>query len=424
MDNKRRAWLSVFALLGLVSSGASAYVHYRLVHDPTYTSFCNVSATVNCESVYQSAYGSVAGVPVAIFGTIFFALALLLVWSVPRHPAATTATVGKGTRTKMAATPAVDAESSTGGYLFVLSTLALAATLYFAYASFFVLKTVCPLCIATYVAVIGLFIISGSMGPARLGTLPGAAARDLRRVATSPLALAVALLFVVGAASAIAFFPRERQQVVEAPAAAQAAPATLPASDPGRQQFEAWLSAQPRVPLAIPNDGAKVLIVKFNDYQCPPCRQTYNEYAPILQRYMKDHPGQVKFVSKDFPLEAECNTGGVHEAGCEAAAAVRMARVKSAERAEELERWIFDNQPAMTPALVRRGAREVGGISDFDAQYPKVLDQVRADVALGRQLGVSSTPTFFINGVKVVGGLRPQFFDVAIAAELAKPTGR
>jgi uncharacterized membrane protein/thiol-disulfide isomerase/thioredoxin len=424
MNNKRRAWLSVFALLGLVSSGASAYVHYRLVHDPTYTSFCNVSATVNCESVYQSAYGSVAGVPVAIFGTIFFALALLLVWSMPRHPAVATVATGKGGRTKPSAEPVAGAESSTGGYLFVLSTLALAATLYFAYASFFVLKTVCPLCIATYVAVIGLFIISGSMGPARLGTLPGAAARDLRRVARSPLALTVALLFVIGAASAIGLFPRERQQVVEASATPQSAPATLPASDPGRQQFEAWLSAQPRVPLAIPNDGAKVLIVKFNDYQCPPCRQTYNEYAPILERYMKDHPGQVKFVSKDFPLEAECNTGGVHEAGCEAAAAVRMARVKSPERAEELERWIFDNQPAMTPALVRRGVREVGGISDFDAQYPKTLDQVRADVALGRQLGVTSTPTFFINGVKVVGGLRPQFFDVAIAAELAKANGR
>jgi uncharacterized membrane protein/protein-disulfide isomerase len=422
MHQKHRAWLSLFTLLGLVSSGASAYVHYRLLNDPTYTSFCNVSASVNCESVYQSAYGAIAGVPVAIFGTIFFVLAALLVWSLPSRSTVPPAATAKGTRA--AAPPAADNGSSTGGYLFVLSTLALAATLYFAYVSFFVLKTVCPLCVATYVAVVGLFIISGSMGPSRLTSLPGDASRDLRRMATSPVALTIALLYVAGAASAIAFFPRERAETVDAQTAQQAAPATLPASDPGRQQFEAWLSAQPRVPLAIPNDGAKVLIVKFNDYQCPPCRQTYNEYTPIVERYMKEYPGQVKFVTKDFPLEAECNTGGVHAAGCEAAAAVRMARVKSPERADELERWIFDNQPAMTPELVRRGVREVGGISDFDAQYPKVLEQVRADVALGRQLGVSSTPTFFINGVKVVGGLRPQFFDVAIAAELARANGR
>jgi protein-disulfide isomerase len=49
-----------------------------------------------------------------------------------------------------------------------------------------------------------------------------------------------------------------------------------------------------------------------------------------------------------------------------------------------------------------------------------VLEQVRADIALGRQLGVASTPTFFVNGVKIVGGLRPQFFDAAIAYELKK----
>jgi protein-disulfide isomerase len=126
----------------------------------------------------------------------------------------------------------------------------------------------------------------------------------------------------------------------------------------------------------------------------------------------------VKFVTKDFPLEAECNTGGVHQASCEAAAAVRMARAKG--RAEALEDWLFDNQPAMTPALVRQGVSQVAGVSDFDAQYPRMLEQVRADVALGRQLGVNRTPTFFINGIKVEGGLLAQFLDTAIAHELKR----
>ncbi len=52
----------------------------------------------------------------------------------------------------------------------------------------------------------------------------------------------------------------------------------------GEQQsnFEQWYQALPRVPLAVPNDGAKVLIVKFNDYQCPPCRMTWEQYKPII----------------------------------------------------------------------------------------------------------------------------------------------
>ena len=421
-----RTSLLAFALLGLAASVSSAYVHYRLVADPAYTSFCNVSATVNCESVYQSAYGAIGGVPVAIFGALFFALAALLAWSLPARPVAAAKPARDRAGRPSPITEPVETGTSTGGYLFILSTLALAAVLYFAYVSFFVLKTVCLLCVATYVAVIGLFIISGSIGPARLASLPADVGRDMRRLARNPVALTIALLYIAGAASAVAFFPRERGETETAVTGQQqpAPAATLPASDPGRQQFEAWLAAQPRVPLTIPNDGAKVLIVKFNDYQCPPCRQTFNEYGPIIARYVAQYPGQVKLVTRDFPLEAECNSGGVHEAGCEAAAAVRMARVKSPQKAEELERWIFDNQPAMSPALVRRGVREVGGITDFDAQYPKVLEQVRADVALGRQLGVTSTPTFFINGVKIVGGLRPQFFDVAIAAELARGNDR
>jgi uncharacterized membrane protein/protein-disulfide isomerase len=414
-----RALLLAFCLLGLAASAGSAFEHYRMISDPTHTSFCNVSETVNCENVYKSAYGAVAGVPVAVFGTIFFVLATLLAWSLPVRPEPSPVShPGKGKTTAPVTARSASEGSATGGYLFVLSTLALAATLYFAYVSFFVLKTVCLLCVATYVAVIGLFVISGSLGPARLSSLPGDAARDLRRLVQHPVALTLAILYIAGAASLIAFFPREDGSPATTTASNVAATPLPPVPAEARQQFEQWMAAQPRVPLTEPTDGAKVLIVKFNDYQCPPCRQTYNEYKPIIERYQAQHPGQVKYVTKDFPLEAECNTGGVHAAGCEAAAAVRMARLKG--KADALEAWLFDNQPAMSPELVRRGVREVGGVSDFDAQYPRVLEQVRADVALGRQLGVSSTPTFFVNGVKIVGGLRPQFFDAAIAYELQR----
>ena len=59
-------------------------------------------------------------------------------------------------------------------------------------------------------------------------------------------------------------------------------------------------------------------------------------------------------------------------------------------------------------------------ITDFDAKYQSTLSLVKGDVALGRQLGIKSTPTFFINGVKVEGALPPQYFDQAIAYELQR----
>jgi uncharacterized membrane protein/protein-disulfide isomerase len=405
-----RTLLLAFCLLGLAASSASAYVHYRLIADPGYTSFCDINASINCETVYRSAYGTVAGVPVALGGVLWFGFALLLLFFV-REPLPPPPGRGKPREPE-------PRESMVSGYLFALSTIALAVVLYLGYASLVILKTMCLLCVATYVAVIGIFVVSGASGPASLASLPGAAARDLRRLVRHPIAVTLAVLYLAGAASLIAFFPREGTQAPAAPVQAGEAPSPL--SPEQLAPFEEWMNAQPRVPIAEPTDGAKVLIIKFNDYQCPPCRQTYNEYTPIIHRYQQQYPGQVKFVTKDFPLEAECNTGGVHQAACEAAAAVRMARLKG--KAEALEAWLFDNQPAMSPELVRRGVREVGGVSDFDAQYPKVLDQVRADAALGRQLGVGSTPTFFVNGVKIVGGLRPQFFDAAIARELKRAT--
>src|SRR5262245_5648877 len=73
------AALAGFATLGLVASAWSTLVHYQLLQDPTYSSFCDVNATVSCTEAYTSSFGSFAGVPVALFGMLFFALLLGLI---------------------------------------------------------------------------------------------------------------------------------------------------------------------------------------------------------------------------------------------------------------------------------------------------------------------------------------------------------
>ena len=85
-----------------------------------------------------------------------------------------------------------------------------------------------------------------------------------------------------------------------------------------------------------------------------------------------------------------------------------------------MEEWLYTHQEGMTPQTVRQAAREIGQVTDFEAKYASTLDQVKADVALGKQLQISSTPTFFINGVKFNGAIAPQFFDQAIAYELQR----
>jgi protein-disulfide isomerase len=333
--------------------------------------------------------------PVAILGAIWFVVAGLL------------ALGGLTARDSV--------RESIPGYLFVLSTAGLAVILYLGYASFFLIKAVCILCLTTYAAVIGLFLVSGAATSIPMTTLPRRAARDARVLVGSPLALLLVILFFAGAATTLAFFPRETvtasgEHVAPAPSQNQT------------NEFERWYSSQPRVPLIIPSDGAKVLVVKFNDFQCPACGQSYQQYKPVFAKYDAQQPGAVKLVLKDYPLNRDCNDNmmqTLHPAACDAAVAVRLT---PPAKVAEFEDWLYSHQPAMTSPSVRQAARDIGGVSDFESKYASILGSVKTDIALGRQLGVKSTPTFFINGVKIEGALPPVYFDQAIAYELKRAT--
>ena len=308
-------------------------------------------------------------------------------------------------------------------YVFALSTVALAFVLYLGWASFFKLNTVCLLCATTYVAVIALFIISGGATTFPMTSLPRRASTDLARLVKSPLGLTAVAVLAVGAFALLNAFPREAHAASatassSAPASAAQGP-SLGLTDQQKAEFLKWYEVQPRVSVPVELDGAKVLVVKFNDYQCPPCRQSYMEYKPIIEKYKAT--GQLKFVLKHFPLERECNAGvqnDLHMASCEAAAAVVMAQSKGT--ADKLEEWFFANQPTLTPDTVKAAAASVAGIKDFDAQYARALTLVKTDAGLGALLGAKSTPTFVINGHLITGALPAPYFEAAIQQELSR----
>jgi uncharacterized membrane protein/protein-disulfide isomerase len=398
MTATKRTWILIFSLLGLGASLTSSYVHYRLLTDVSYTSACDINTTMSCSQAYLSRYGSFLGVPVALGGVIFFVLVLLV--------------------SGIAGRAGSPARENAPAYVFALSTVGLAVVLYLGWASYFVLKTVCILCAITYISVIAIFILSGGATPFPMTTLPGRARRDVRTLASSPLALGVAALFVVGAGVMISAFPKEAVASGQSPATAAAALPPVTAED--RANLAKWWEVQPKVEVPISADGAKVLIVKFNDYQCPACKLTYETYKPMLAKYIAS--GQVKYVVKQYPLEPECNPGVNmnHYASCEAAAAVIMARPKGTS--EKLEDWIFAHigPPMLTPDDVKGAAKTIGNVTDFDAQYPRAIEEIKTDAGLGTLLKVRSTPTFFINGRTPTQVLPAQYFEVLVQLELER----
>ena len=388
-----RKLLVAFSLLGLGASAAATYVHYNLIQNPDYSSFCDINATVTCRAAYLSRYGSIAGVPVAVGGVLFFTWVLLMLW----------AARGKSS-----------IKESAPAYIFAGSTLSLAVILYLAYASFFILKEVCPLCVATYVAVIGVFIVSGGASSVPMSSLPSRLLRDMRVLVATPLALVVALLFVAGASWGMTVFPRESDRPQARPIP------TL--TDDQKSELARWWDLQPKAPnFPYENNGAKVLVVEFADFQCPHCRDAYFGLKPVFDKYTSNSK-DVTVIFRTWPLNSNCNPavpGANFVASCDASALYVMARQKGT--GDALKDWFFVHQNELSPDTVRSEATKIAKVTDFQANYAKAIQEVKTDAAVGTSLNVHSTPSFFINGRALpAGAIAPQYMDTLIQLELSR----
>lgn len=195
-------------------------------------------------------------------------------------------------------------------------------------------------------------------------------------------------------------------------------------------QFLEFWKAQPRVALNVPAGGAKVVIVKFNDWMCPGCKYWYEQMKPVLAKHQAT-PGAIKYVEKDWPWNTECNTEAGrtipgHESACAAAAAVRLAADRG--KRDAMADWVYANQPSTdaqrATILDRLKAKttELLGITNVAAAYATKLPEIRRDIADGKAAKISTTPTYFINGVRTAAPdgsmIAPRYVEIAIQYEL------
>ena len=98
--------------------------------------------------------------------------------------------------------------------------------------------------------------------------------------------------------------------------------------------------------------------------------------------------------------------------------------MKGKDKEDDLVTWIFANQETLTPSDMKDAAERIAGITDFDKQYPVVMNDVKRDITDGGILHVTSTPTFYVNGVHANGPdgtwLPAKYFDLAIQYELTR----
>lgn len=161
-------------------------------------------------------------------------------------------------------------------------------------------------------------------------------------------------------------------------------------------------------------DNATVTITEFSDFQCPFCGDyTKNTEPQIISDYVDT--GKVKIVYKHFPLNQ------IHQFAQKAAEASECAGDQN--KFWEYHDVLFQNQNALTRNELKRYAASLGlNTTAFNAclDSSALESIVRQNYNEGVNKGVTSTPTFFVNNVKISGSQSFSTFKTAIDVELAK----
>ncbi|OWV15599.1 Protein-disulfide isomerase [Fibrobacter sp. UWH9] len=133
----------------------------------------------------------------------------------------------------------------------------------------------------------------------------------------------------------------------------------------------------------------KLTIVEFTEFQCPYC----SRIAPTMKELMDKHPGEIKFIYKNFPLSFHANA--------KPAAAAAIAAQKQG-KFWEYRYALAPHSRELTDSTFEAVAKEVGlNIEQFNKD--RVLDdamnaRIQKDFDLGVKVGVQGTPNFYING--------------------------
>lgn len=163
---------------------------------------------------------------------------------------------------------------------------------------------------------------------------------------------------------------------------------------------------------------AKVTIVEFGDYQCPACKAAFPEIKAVLEQF-KDNP-EVNFVFRNFPLDTIHPNAHISAEAAEAAGAQGKFWEMNELLYTRQSEWETNQAPL---DIFVRYAQEIGlNVDEFKSavQQRRYADIINTDYTDGQAVGVNSTPTFFINGVKQSKVLQRDELKALIDAELAK----
>ncbi|MCM0607098.1 MAG: thioredoxin domain-containing protein [Xanthomonadaceae bacterium] len=169
-------------------------------------------------------------------------------------------------------------------------------------------------------------------------------------------------------------------------------------------------------------ENAPITIIKFSDFECPACKMGAQAVHPILSEYHD----KIKFVFKNHPLDQACNrkiTRPLHQRACELARIGLCAQSRGLM--EKVYETFFDNQK-----LVSKVGTDIfavltsHGVNDSSlkacAASAETAGRLNKQIEEGIALGIGSTPTFYVNGILITGGLPAPAWKILVERLLKK----
>lgn len=166
---------------------------------------------------------------------------------------------------------------------------------------------------------------------------------------------------------------------------------------------------------AFGTEGASVRIVAYSDFQCPYCA----EEAKVLRTQLRHQYGsKVRVYFRDFPLD-------MHPWARPAAEAGRCIYIQEPEKFWDYHDWVFENQASITPenlntktdAFLADKGLNLEEFNSCRAERKRAQD-VEDSMAEGRKIGVTSTPTLFVNGRQLGGSTKWEQLKAIIDYEI------
>jgi protein-disulfide isomerase len=167
------------------------------------------------------------------------------------------------------------------------------------------------------------------------------------------------------------------------------------------------------------NKNSKVVLVEYSDFQCPACRT----YFPIVKQLSEEFANDIQIVYRHFPLSS------IHPNAEKAARAAEAAGKQG--KFWEMHDLLFGNQTNWSNLgnpenAFKEYATSLGlAMDQYEADFNSgtLKEKVISDYRSGQSAGVSGTPSFYLNGVKLNNIRNYQSFKKLVEDELAKNGG-